>query len=1187
MRNSTTYQKSDLTVPRSFINQGEVKTSVSGLGLYSFSPVRGDIDEFGETNDRHDYRDSLTPQHSEEPFHVPKISPRQLTEKSDDAPFVKASFQKYKFPPLVPFAGHIPQAVDNGMYLDDEAPTLSDTVPHMTQNTAQSWSIRKHESSSKKRTALSKIDTSSNVAKPQTEVLQRKESLSSSAPESSHSTVSHGFPSANSAQLSPIDTPSLISLPSPTKTDSDSDSFDIRTKKSRKRKKSTSSSNSAKRHTGEEPTDLEQSRYYVNTLLSDTARNKRTREKIFEGEIARRGAPPPSVTTLEQLGIVSTKIPDKIPVTAAIDTILGNIGSLMGMSAHLKDSRGAITKKFRRTVLNLEKKVNELQMLINEKDESLQRALKREENTVKALETTLQGALIREKDMYEKYSIPMRNHRFLPMMKNGDSSLSSMVKDRWKEYHDLDSLEQKLWKEQYPIEAIQSELQEKLRKEHEKNTEQLKLALQSFQGEYMALFEQYKSMENRLKFYENDKQYMKKFRGPTGKVTIVFTDVESSTKYWEKHEEQMALSINMHNKLIRQLLDEFHGFEVKVEGDAVMIAFSSPVEAVDFSMQVQLKLLDLDWPEEILHEERCQEIRDDEGAILWRGLRVRIGMHTGFPIVDEDPTTHRTDYFGPMVNKAARVEGFADGGGVCVSSVVWEEIQPYLSNMRTKIWAVYLGKKKMKGIEEKDDIRLLVPASLRTRNFDDSEKASRWDNIFSWKSIQERQKDLEGKMNSMKDEIHHTLHVSALESIIKEKDTVIHYLMNQLNAKNLNPEQLTGMMSHYTQKIQERFDLLSKEVHARVGEISDQAKPISTEKTQKTPSQKSESLDTPTRSRPTSSKSTDGDDKKKKKKRRGSFMKPVEVKSANMEISRETYNTMQHNLKFFKDQRDQAVKKQRNLAMDLLETQTKLHKLTRDVERFKKQVKVGGTFGVASPATDFRHLEKPKSVKVDDFSDSPINSPSPTKRQKKMRKRKSARKKSERKRNNTEPTSRESEEADGEKNDQAHHTVDRELNFDDSLEHITDEEFMVRSSRTDVQEYSRSSSLESQYQLTETLPADGGGETNHETYVSSERAQTTTHGQIQESVSYHQNNGEKSSLLKRSIANRFQHSDSSSPLLKPRPLGRKYAKVASRFMAHMDNPRPIESIPEIEGESKKEPQLKAVKPHLIFFQLNK
>ena len=57
--------------------------------------------------------------------------------------------------------------------------------------------------------------------------------------------------------------------------------------------------------------------------------------------------------------------------------------------------------------------------------------------------------------------------------------------------------------------------------------------------------------------------------GPKGEVTLVFTDVQDSTRLWELDMNIMQTSIRLHNDTMRATLRETNGFEVKTEGDAV------------------------------------------------------------------------------------------------------------------------------------------------------------------------------------------------------------------------------------------------------------------------------------------------------------------------------------------------------------------------------------------------------------------------------------------------------------------------------------------------------------------------------------------------------------------------------------------------------------------------------------------
>jgi len=74
------------------------------------------------------------------------------------------------------------------------------------------------------------------------------------------------------------------------------------------------------------------------------------------------------------------------------------------------------------------------------------------------------------------------------------------------------------------------------------------------------------------------------------RVTLVFTDVQSSTEQWESTPEAMAESLALHNSVMREAIDHHHGYEVKTEGDAFMVAFSDAKEAVQWCFDVQKRV---------------------------------------------------------------------------------------------------------------------------------------------------------------------------------------------------------------------------------------------------------------------------------------------------------------------------------------------------------------------------------------------------------------------------------------------------------------------------------------------------------------------------------------------------------------------------------------------------------------------
>ena len=151
-------------------------------------------------------------------------------------------------------------------------------------------------------------------------------------------------------------------------------------------------------------------------------------------------------------------------------------------------------------------------------------------------------------------------------------------------------------------------------------------------------------------------------------ATIVFTDIRASTSIWENAPEGMHDGLKIHNRVIREVMEMYSGYEVKTIGDAFMIAFSSTCDGVSFGLRVQERLFEADWPASLLAD---APICASQGS-LWRGLTVRIGVNTGPVTVEHNTLTGRTDYFGHTVNIASRLESTCTPGAVALPCDIWE-----------------------------------------------------------------------------------------------------------------------------------------------------------------------------------------------------------------------------------------------------------------------------------------------------------------------------------------------------------------------------------------------------------------------------------------------------------------------------------------------------------------------------------
>ena len=159
---------------------------------------------------------------------------------------------------------------------------------------------------------------------------------------------------------------------------------------------------------------------------------------------------------------------------------------------------------------------------------------------------------------------------------------------------------------------------------------------------------------------------------PSGVVTFLFTDVEGSTRRWEADAEGMRVALAAHDEVLRSAIEAHGGFLFKHTGDGVCAAFSSPRAAVDAAIAAQRKL----------------------------ELPVRMGIATG------EAELRDGDYFGAVLNRAARVMAAGHGGQILLS----ESTAVLLSGMDL----LDLGPRRLRDLPTAVGVFQVRAAGLRT-----------------------------------------------------------------------------------------------------------------------------------------------------------------------------------------------------------------------------------------------------------------------------------------------------------------------------------------------------------------------------------------------------------------------------------------------------------------------------------------
>ena len=136
---------------------------------------------------------------------------------------------------------------------------------------------------------------------------------------------------------------------------------------------------------------------------------------------------------------------------------------------------------------------------------------------------------------------------------------------------------------------------------------------------------------------------------PQTAITVLFTDIEGSTRLWENDGARMSVALARHDELARSAVELHRGVVVKMTGDGMCAAFPDARDALDAVVMLQVILL-------------------DPGRTHGIPLSVRCGLHAG--VVER----RNDDFFGPSVNRTARIMSAAHGGQVLLSQSVVDSI---------------------------------------------------------------------------------------------------------------------------------------------------------------------------------------------------------------------------------------------------------------------------------------------------------------------------------------------------------------------------------------------------------------------------------------------------------------------------------------------------------------------------------
>jgi WD40 repeat protein/class 3 adenylate cyclase len=170
----------------------------------------------------------------------------------------------------------------------------------------------------------------------------------------------------------------------------------------------------------------------------------------------------------------------------------------------------------------------------------------------------------------------------------------------------------------------------------------------------------------------------------SGTITFLFTDIEGSTHLLDHLGDHYALVLAEHHEILRAAIRKWNGHEVDTQGDAFFVTFSRALDAVYCVAEAQRALAAYAWPQ-------------------GKGVRVRMGLHTGEPLIAA------TGYVGMDVHRAARIGDAGHGGQVLLSQSTRELV---IHDLPSGVTIRELGEHRLKDLKYPTPIYQLIIEGL-------------------------------------------------------------------------------------------------------------------------------------------------------------------------------------------------------------------------------------------------------------------------------------------------------------------------------------------------------------------------------------------------------------------------------------------------------------------------------------------
>ncbi|KAJ8556957.1 hypothetical protein ON010_g9009 [Phytophthora cinnamomi] len=208
---------------------------------------------------------------------------------------------------------------------------------------------------------------------------------------------------------------------------------------------------------------------------------------------------------------------------------------------------------------------------------------------------------------------------------------------------------------------------------------------------------------------------------PLVNPVFVFTDIQQSSALWGVGDGLiMQRATEIHDNILRSLLMKYRGYEITTAGDAFQLAFHTVREAIEYCLDVQMELLEANWPKELHGLLPATKKQRSGHHLIFRGLRVRMGIHDavdsdGPLVLDVHAVTGKMIYTGASEVIANEIGDLGDGGQILVTKRIADWLFMYSDLVAIPCSVDRVGEYTVPQINTTVEVFQVIPTELAKR----------------------------------------------------------------------------------------------------------------------------------------------------------------------------------------------------------------------------------------------------------------------------------------------------------------------------------------------------------------------------------------------------------------------------------------------------------------------------------------